>query len=177
MTGGFWVFGYGSLMWKPGFPFVERQTAVLAGHRRSFCLKSFRFRGTAAFPGLVLALEPKNGAVCHGVAYRVDAANAGATRAYLFDREMERDSYYERFENLTLSDNRRVRALCYVINPGNSDYLPGLSPDERAGIIAKAVGPSGSNRDYLFNTLKDLETLGLEDSEVETIAAKVRALL
>ncbi len=177
MSEEFWVFGYGSLMWKPGFPFVERCKAELANHRRNFCLKSVRFRGTHEYPGLVLALEPKDGAMCQGVAYRVSASDASETRAYLEDREMDRGSYFETFQTLELEDKRRVDALCYVINPDNQDYIRDLSFDEKAHIIATAVGPTGTNRDYLFNTLNDLRKMSLADPEVESLAERVAALL
>jgi len=177
MSKEFWVFGYGSLMWKPGFPFVERCKAELVDHRRSFCLKSVRYRGTHEYPGLVLALEPKRGAICHGVAYRVGVADAEETRVYLKDREMDRGSYFEQVQHLKLADERSVEALCYVINPDNSDYLRDLTFEEKAHIIATAVGPTGTNRDYLFNTLKDLQGLELSDPEVEALAKQVAMLL
>ncbi len=177
MSKEFWVFGYGSLMWRPGFSFVERSVAELADHRRSFCLKSVRYRGTFENPGLVLALEPLAGTCCRGVAYRVSAADADETRAYLREREMDRGSYYEKFQPLKLGDDRQVEALCYVINPDNPDYFRDLSLDEKARIIATAAGPAGTNRDYLFNTRNDLQEMLVEDYEVENLAAKVGALL
>jgi len=177
MSKEFWVFGYGSLMWKPGFPFVERCVAELAHHRRSFCLKSVRYRGTEEYPGLVLALEPKRDAVCRGVAYRVSASDAVETRAYLQDREMDRGSYFEQFQRLRLADERNVDAICYVINPNNPDYLHHLTFEEKAHIIATAVGPTGTNRDYLFNTLRDLQEMSLDDAEVEQLSERVRFLL
>lgn len=160
-------------MWRPGFPYVERSVAELRDHRRSFCLKSVRYRGTLENPGLVLALEPKAGALCRGVAYRVGAADAVSTRAYLREREMDRGSYHEQFQTLNLADGKQVEALCYIINPENPDYHRDLSLDEKARIIATAVGPAGSNRDYLFNTLNDLQEMLVEDSEVEVLAEKV----
>jgi len=176
MSEEFWVFGYGSLMWRPGFAYVERSVAELAHHRRSFCLKSVRYRGTHENPGLVLALEPKTGALCRGVAYRVGATDATQTRAYLQDREMDRGSYHEEFQALKLADGRRVEALCYVINPENPDYHYDMSLEQKAQIIATAVGPAGTNRDYLFNTLNDLQEMLVEDSEVEVLAEKVRQI-
>lgn len=160
-------------MWRPGFPYVERSVAELRNHRRSFCLKSVRYRGTHENPGLVLALEPKDGALCRGVAYRVGASDATSTRAYLREREMDRGSYREEFQSLTLSSGEQIEALCYIINPENPDYFRDMSVDEKAQIIATAVGPAGSNRDYLFNTLNDLKEMLVEDSEVEVLAAKV----
>ncbi len=176
MSSEFWVFGYGSLMWNPGFPYRERSVAELSDHRRSFCLASVRYRGTPEFPGLVLALEPHEGAVCRGVAYLVGAEHATETREYLQDRELDRGSYVETFNPMTLSDGRRVEALCYVINPVNGDYRRDLSLDEKARIIDKAVGPNGTNCEYLFNTQRDLQEMLVEDSEVERLAERVRAL-
>lgn len=169
----FWVFGYGSLMWKPGFPYLERAVATLPDHRRSFCLTSVRYRGTPEKPGLVLALEPKDGAICRGIAYRVCRTEAVETRKYLQDREMDRGSYYEVWNTLRLADDRRVEALCYVINPDNPDYLRHLTLEEKARIIATSEGPAGTNRDYLFNTFNDLREILVEDSEVEQLAARV----
>jgi len=176
MSDGFWVFGYGSLMWRPGFPYVERCVATLTDHRRSFCLKSVRYRGTFDYPGLVLALEPKKGTLCRGVAYRVCETTAIETRAYLRDRELDRGSYHEEFQPLVLADDRRVEALCYVINPDNPDYHRDLTLDQKAEIIAKAIGPAGANTDYLFNTHNDLKEMLVEDSEVEALARRVGAL-
>jgi len=176
MSEGFWVFGYGSLMWRPGFPFVERCAAKLADHRRSFCLDSVRYRGTHVKPGLVLALEPKQGMLCCGVAYRVGAKDAVETHAYLRDREMDRGSYFETFQTLELADNRRVEALCYVINPDNPDYRRDLSLEQKARIIAEAIGPAGANCDYLFNTHQDLKRMEVEDAEVDALVSRVKAL-
>lgn len=164
-------------MWRPGFPYEERCVAELADHRRSFCLKSVRYRGTLDNPGLVLALEPKQGALCRGVAYRVGAADAPETRAYLQDREMDRGSYYEEFQTLTLADDRRVEALCYIINPDNPDYFRDMTLDEKATVIATAIGPAGSNKDYLLNTYNDLKDMLVEDSEVEALVRRVTALM
>ena len=163
-------------MWQPGFRYQERCSAELPDHRRSFCLDSVRYRGTHEKPGLVLALEPKQGTLCHGIAYRVGAEDAVETHAYLRDREMDRDSYFETFQTLTLSDNRRVEALCYVINPNNPDYRCDLSLEQKAQIIAEAVGPAGANREYLFNTHKDLKGMLVEDPEVEALVERVTAL-
>jgi len=176
MSEGFWVFGYGSLMWRPGFPYVERCVAKLSDHQRSFCLKSVRYRGTFDYPGLVLALEPKQGTLCRGVAYRVSAQEAVETHAYLKDREMDRGSYFETYQTLTLADDRRVEALCYVINPDNPDYRRDLTLEEKAVIIAKAVGPAGANCEYLFNTHNDLKEMLVEDSEVEALVERVEAI-
>lgn len=178
MRDGFWVFGYGSLMWRPGFDYAERAHAELSDHHRSFCLDSVRYRGTPERPGLVLALEPKPGAHCRGVAYRVDRANSAAAIQYLREREMVTRSYHEKILPLTLIDNaRQVEAICYVIDQQHDQYRCGLSLDEKAQIIARSEGPAGPNAEYLFNTLEDLRAMQVKDDEIEYLAERVRTLL
>lgn len=177
MSEGFWVFGYGSLMWRPGFPYLERCVAELSDHRRSFCLDSVRYRGTPENPGLVLALEPKAGMRCRGVAFRVCETEAEETRAYLADRELVTRSYHEKHLPLRLEDGREIEGICYVIDQTHTQYRSDLSLDQKAQIIASASGPAGANSAYLFNTYKDLKTMLVEDSEVEALVERVCALL
>src|SRR5690349_2563312 len=80
-----WVFGYGSLIWKPGFEFVEQRPARLIGEHRSLCIYSMVHRGTPEKPGLVLGLD--RGGACQGVAFRVARKQRDATVAYLRERE------------------------------------------------------------------------------------------
>lgn len=175
---GFWVFGYGSLMWRPGFEYAERVHAELADHHRSFCLDSIRYRGTPERPGLVLALEPKKHATCKGVAFRVSAENAPEAYIYLREREMVTRSYHEKVLPLTLADSgETVEAICYVIDQQHDQYRCDLSTEEKAAIIAHAHGPAGPNPEYLFNTLEDLRAMQVKDPEIEHLAQLVRALL
>lgn len=177
MSEEFWVFGYGSLMWRPGFRHVERCVAELPDHRRSFCLDSIRYRGTPEKPGLVLALEPKAGTLCRGVAYRVAAEDAVETRDYLRKRELVTGSYHEKLLPLVLLDRpHTVEALCYVIDQTHPQYRRDLSLEEKAQIIAGATGPAGPNPEYLFNTLNDLRDMLVEDSEIERLAERVAIL-
>ncbi len=135
-----WVFGYGSLVWNPGFDAVERVIARLPDYHRSFCMRSIHHRGTDDLPGLVLALDASPGALCQGVALRADPAEAEDVLAYLRERELISSAYLERMLEIDLTDGRRVEAVTYVIDPDHVQYCGGLDLEEQAGIIARAVG-------------------------------------
>lgn len=171
--GGFWVFGYGSLMWNPGFDFAERREAALPGYHRSFCLWSVRYRGTPARPGLVVALAAREGAETHGVAYRVAPEQAATARAYLLKREMVSNAYREQRLPLKLLCGRRCaqEALAYVIDQRHAQYAGGLTLRQQAAVIAESHGPAGPNREYLFNTLAQLRAMGLEEEELGELSA------
>lgn len=171
---GFWVFGYGSLIWRPGFEFVERRRARLDGFRRAFCLRSIRYRGTPEAPGLVLALDRRAGASCEGVAFRVAPEAAEEARAYLRFREMDTDSYLETFQTVHIADHGPSPALCYVINEAHEHYAL-LTLEEQAEIILRSQGPAGPNREYLHNTVSHLRELGVEDEELEALDRLVQA--
>lgn len=172
-----WVFGYGSLIWQPGFDFDDRRLAVLAGYRRAFCMTSIVYRGTPEAPGLVLALDADPVGRCAGVAYHVPAATAAATHAYLRERELVSYAYDEARVPLVLDDGRTVEAVAYVSNPAHPQYAGGLTLDEQAEVIARARGPRGPNADYLLNTVESLTALGLDDPDLARLAALVRARL
>ncbi|MGL6210671.1 MAG: gamma-glutamylcyclotransferase [Paracoccaceae bacterium] len=173
----FWVFGYGSLIWDPGFPVAERVVARATGWHRSFCMRSIHHRGSIADPGLVLALDAQAGAVCDGVAFRVDPGAEAATLAALRARELVSSAYLEKTLPLTLSDGRQVDALTYVIDPDHTQYCGGLPLAEQAAIIARAHGGRGANRDYLFATADHLADLGLADADLAWLSQRVRDLL
>jgi cation transport protein ChaC len=170
-----WVFGYGSLIWNPGFPFAENRLARLQGFRRAFCLRSIRYRGTPESPGLVLALDPAEGAECRGVAFRAEPGREAEVRAYLRWREMATDSYLETFQTVDLEGETPVRALAYVMDVAHEQYAR-LEIAEQAEIIARSHGPAGANRDYLHRTAEHLRELGLEDPEMETLDGLVRRM-
>ncbi|MFV0473135.1 MAG: gamma-glutamylcyclotransferase [Pikeienuella sp.] len=161
-----WVFAYGSLMWKPGFRHVERRRARLPGYRRRFCLDSITYRGTPEFPGLVLALDEDEVAGCEGIAYRVPAGEREETHAYLRARELVTYSYLERFLPVALDGGEEVEALAYVIDHAHRQYHGGLTLAQQAAVIARAVGPAGSNAEYLENTVTHLAEMGVEDEEI-----------
>ncbi len=173
---GLWVFGYGSLMWDPGFVPAERQVARLRGWHRSFCMRSIHYRGTPEVPGLVLALDQAAGADCAGVAFGVAETDAPATLAYLRARELISDAYLEHRLPVTLTDGRSVTAVTYVIDRAHDQYCAGLTLDEQAVIIARARGQTGSNADYLWNTVAHLTALGIADPDLDALAARVGAL-
>ncbi|MEL6517104.1 MAG: gamma-glutamylcyclotransferase [Pseudomonadota bacterium] len=171
-----WIFGYGSLMWDPGFPLDERQIARLRDFGRSFCMRSIHHRGTEADPGLVLALDPHPGAACEGLALRVQTGAEEATLAYLRERELISSAYVEQEVTVRLEDGRQVQAVTYVVDTDHVQYCGGLDLETQAGIIAHAVGGRGPNTEYLFNTVAHLEDLGIADEELSWLARRVRAI-
>ncbi len=225
--GDIWVFGYGSLMWHPCFPFVEAAPAHLYGYHRAFCLFSEHYRGTPERRGLVLGLD--RGGSCRGRAFRVAATEAEAAMDYLLKREMfghAVDVYALKWLRVALGSARTggsstddnagtnsspslrgpstnsgggrgspektptesraanppldlppagrgerrlspgttvVRAACFVVNPAHDHYAGKLSLERIAKIVAGASGQSGSNREYLANTIAHLDELGIAD--------------
>ncbi|NHB76554.1 gamma-glutamylcyclotransferase [Rhodobacter calidifons] len=170
-----WVFGYGSLIWDPGFPVAERRIARADGWHRSFCMRSIHHRGTVASPGLVLALDRADGASCTGVALRVAPGEEAATLAALRERELVSSAYLEKVLPVA-TDTGVLEALTYVIDPDHAQYCGGLALEEQAQIIARASGGRGANRDYLWSTAAHLAELGIADPDLEWLAARVRDL-
>lgn len=172
-----WVFGYGSLIWDPGFAPVETARAWVSGYARSFCLRSIQHRGTAALPGLVLGLDETPNAECSGLALRIADAHHDEVLAYLRARELVTEAYREAILPLRLEDGRRVEALAYVMRRDHVQYAGGLDLAEQARIIARAQGARGPNADYLFNTAAHLTQIGLADTVMDDLTAEVRKLL
>ena len=173
-TGDLWVFGYGSLMWRPGFEFKERISARLVGLHRALCVFSFVHRGTPERPGLVLGLD--RGGMCRGVAYRVAAGRRGETIAYLRAREQVTSVYLETMRRIELEDagRRRVRALCYVVDRRHAQYAGRLTMAESLHLIRQGHGTSGANPDYVVETVRALEALGYREGELHRLAAHLR---
>jgi glutathione-specific gamma-glutamylcyclotransferase len=169
-----WVFGYGSLIWDPGFPVAERRIATLQGWHRSFCMRSIHHRGTLGHPGLVLALDRDDRASCTGVAFRVEPGAEADTLFALRERELVSSAYLEKVLPVT-SDAGLLDALTYVIDPDHVQYCH-LDREEQASIIARAFGGRGANRDYLWSTAAHLAELGIADADLEWLAERVRAL-
>jgi cation transport protein ChaC len=169
-----WVFGYGSLIWDPGFPVAERRIATLQGWHRSFCMRSIHHRGTVDSPGLVLALDRDEGASCTGVAFRVAPGHEPATLTALRERELVSSAYLELTLPVTTPEGP-LEALTYVIDPDHVQYCH-LGLEEQARIIATAIGGRGANRDYLWSTTTHLHDLGIADPDLDWLAAKVRDL-
>ncbi len=171
-----WVFGYGSLIWHPGFAYRDRKVATLRGYHRSFCMRSIHHRGTQDDPGLVLALDEAQDSACLGLAFEVEPGDWDQTLAYLRERELISSAYVERDLTVTLGDGREVCALAYVIDADHVQYCGGLPLDEQARIIARAVGGRGPNTEYLFNTTENLAELGIDDPDMRWLSERVREL-
>lgn len=177
MTETLWIFGYGSLIWNPGFDPAERVLARAAGWHRSFCMRSLHHRGTPERPGLVLALDAAPAAACAGLAFAVRRGQEDPVLEALRERELVSAAYLEQRLDIRLADGRQVQALTYVIDPDHGQYCGGLDLEEQARIIAQAVGGRGPNAEYLFNTAAHLHELGIADADLDWLAARVRALL
>jgi glutathione-specific gamma-glutamylcyclotransferase len=165
-----WVFAYGSLMWRPGFEFIERAQARLLGAHRALCVYSYVHRGTPERPGLVLGLD--FGGRCRGIAYRVEAAQRAATIAYLRKREQVTSVYRETMRPIWVegSPERRVTALCYIVDRGHPQYAGRLSLEQQLHHVRQGHGISGANRDYVVATIAALEQLGYRDTELHLLA-------
>lgn len=173
----FWVFGYGSLMWDPGFQPVETVKARLTGYARKFCLRSTRYRGTEESPGLVLGLDEDRRAICSGLAMRIPEDRHDEIMDYLRERELDTGAYREMVLPLVLEDGRRIEAVAYVMQRDHWQYAGGLCVREQAQIIAHAAGGRGPNADYLFNTARHLAEIGLADEALDQLSDDVRRLL
>ncbi len=171
---GRWVFGYGSLMWRPDFAYAERMGAVLQGRRRVFCIYSVHHRGTPARPGLVLGLA--EGGSVRGVAYRVAEVDWAQVYAYLREREQPTETYVESRARIGLADGRRVEALTFISDTEHPQWAGALDLDAQARLIAGAQGLSGRNVDYLRDLVHHLREADAHDQEMEALLVKVERL-
>ena len=167
-----WVFGYGSLLWRPAFTSVEHRLATLNGYHRRFCLVMKRFRGTEECPGLMLALD--RGGLCRGMVYRLDPMSAETDLAGLWKREMVTGGYRPRWSAVK-TEGGPVRAITFVANRANERYLKPHSMDYAAEMIARACGPVGTNAEYLHATHEHLLGLGISDKGLAQLDRLVRA--
>ena len=173
-----WVFGYGSLMWRPGFPFIERRTAVLHGRRRAFCIYSVHHRGTYERPGLVLGLAP--GGAVRGVVYRVAEADWPEVYAYLREREQPTETYFEawsdlRIDGVQVENGGKVTSLVFLSDMKHNQWAGALTLEQQADLIAGATGLSGRNIDYLRDLVLHLREDGVRDQAMETLLKMVEA--
>ena len=173
MSNELWVFGYGSLMWRPGFAFAERVAATLPGRRRAFCIFSVHHRGTYERPGLVLGLAP--GGSVRGKAYRIAPADWAEVYAYLLEREQPTETYVEARRFVRLADGRRVEALVFLSDVHHPQWAGALSLERQAELIAGATGLSGRNVDYLRDLVEHLEAEGVRDRVMQALLALVEA--
>jgi glutathione-specific gamma-glutamylcyclotransferase len=168
-----WVFAYGSLMWNPEIAFAEARPGFLHGYHRSFCLYSRDYRGTPKRPGLVLGLD--RGGSCRGIAYRLPSDRLGETLDRIWAREMTGEVYRMRRVTVRTPQGPMAAYAC-IVRRASPDYAGRLTLDEVAKVLADAVGGRGSGRDYLANTVRHLEELGLRDGSLHRIAARVAGL-
>jgi glutathione-specific gamma-glutamylcyclotransferase len=166
--GEFWVFGYGSLMWRPGFDHLGGQRARLFGYHRSLCLESRVHRGSPTRGGLVLALD--KGGSCVGIAYQVDVSKRNEVIDYLRARELVTSAYLEREVFIRLACGRTVQAITYIMDRRHKQYAGSMSAEEAAMRVAGAVGISGANEDYVLNAVNHLKELGIRDHWLEDVA-------
>jgi cation transport protein ChaC len=168
--GDLWVFGYGSLMWRPGFEFLEQVPARLIGEHRALCVYSFDHRGTPEKPGLVLGLD--RGGACRGIAFRVAAQHHNHTVQYLRSREQTTNVYREVTRSVWLENEarQRVSALAYVVDRGHVQYAGRLSLAEQLRHVQQGHGRSGNNRDYVLSTAKSIEAQGFRDQQLHQLA-------
>ena len=169
-----WVFGFGSLMWRPGFAFVERQAATLHGRRRAFCIYSVHHRGTPERKGLVLGLAP--GGAARGAAYRVAEKDWSDVYAYLKEREQPTETYVEAAVHVRLADGRRVKALGFLSDTAHPQWAGALTFEEQARLIAGSQGLSGRNIDYLRDLVEHLRLDGVRDRGMERLLTRVEQL-
>ena len=168
------MFGYGSLMWRPGFGYVEKARARLRGRRRAFCIYSVYHRGTYERPGLVLGLAPGGSVI--GAAYRVEDADWGEIYAYLREREQPTETYVEARRMVTLADGRRVSALTFLSDRDHPQWAGVLPLEVQARLISGATGLSGRNIDYLRDLVRHLTAAGVRDGFMERLLGAVEAL-
>ncbi|WP_192251506.1 gamma-glutamylcyclotransferase [Mesorhizobium silamurunense] len=176
--GDFWVFGYGSLIWRPGFAHVETRRARLYGYRRSLCVYSFVHRGTRERPGLVLGLD--RGGSCIGLAFRVPGDLRNEVLSYLRERELVTSVYLERSLDVRLDGNGAagtgggtVEAVAYIVDRAHEQYAGGLDANHAAKVVRGAVGQSGRNEDYVLSTVEHLKALGIRDHWLEEVGRRV----
>ena len=174
MAADLWVFGYGSLMWRPGFPYAEAIPAHLEGAHRSLCVYSVVHRGAPGRPGLVLGLDV--GGACRGIAFRVEAGSVHRVRHYLRAREQVTSVYREVMRSVWLENaaRERVSALAYVVDRGHGQYAGRLSLAEQMRFVRQGHGQSGANRDYVIATVKAIEAEGFRDTQLHQLALMLR---
>jgi len=169
-----WVFAYGSLMWRPGFDFLERRQARLVGAHRALCVFSFVHRGTPQTPGLVLGLD--HGGNCRGVAYRVAGEKCADTLRYLRAREQVTFVYRETWRTVWLDDDPQqgVHALCYMVDRGHRQYAGRLTLEKQLHFVRQGHGRSGNNRDYVLAAVKEIEAQGYRDEALHLLAERLK---
>jgi len=162
-----WIFGYGSLMWRPDFPYLEALPGLLYGYHRALCVVSTVYRGTAEKPGLVLGLD--RGGSCRGRVFRLAPDDVTPVMEYLHEREMPTNVYDPKFLPVRLGDGRRIAAYTFIVRRDHVQYAGVLEMVEQARLVAQGVGPNGLALEYLGNTLEHLDDLGIREGRLHKI--------
>lgn len=168
----FWIFGYGSLMWRPGFAYQRSEPARIHGYHRSLCVYSYVHRGTPDQPGLVLGLD--RGGSCHGMAFSVAGDAWTETIAYLRAREQVTSVYVEKQKAVTLvRSGKPVEAITYVVDRAHKQYTGVLDDDARERHVRLGQGISGHCMDYVLNTVAHLRDMKIHDPALERLALRL----
>lgn len=171
--GGVWVFGYGSLIWRPDFAYIDSQLAVLSGYQRRFCQASHDHRGTVELPGRVVTLASTPNAMCIGMAFLLAEPSADSLAAL---EVREQDGYQRTRVSLSLGNDANVQGVTWIASPGNPSWRGNESLNEVATLIATRRGPSGANWEYLFELERALQELRIRDDHVAELSDRVKAL-
>lgn len=172
-AGDVWLFGYGSLLWKPGFEYIESRMATVSGWHRSFCIRVARFRGTRDLPGLMMALD--RGGQCRGKVFRIPADQAAQALNELFRRELvvKPPGTPPRWLTARTDEGTPLSAISFVVDRRSPFYSGALAPEEVADVVARAAGHWGSCAEYLHHTVAHLEALGIRDRHLWHLQALV----
>ena len=163
-----WVFGYGSLIWNPGFAHVSAQQGLLKGAHRSLSIVSHHHRGTVEQPGLVFGLT--RGGSCRGMVFEVADADWPQVYAYLQEREQVTAVYRDVTRPVHLADGRTIGALAFLVDERHEQFAGRLSLDQQLAMVRSGVGLSGRNIDYVLNTARHLRELGIRDRQLMALA-------
>lgn len=163
-----WVFGYGSLIWNPGFPHVSAQQGLLRGAHRSLSIVSHHHRGTIEQPGLVFGLT--RGGSCRGMVFEVAHSDWPQVYAYLQEREQVTAVYRDVLRPVRLADGRAVSALAFLVDERHEQFAGHLDLDQQLAMVRAGVGLSGRNIDYVLNTARHLDELGIRDRQLMALA-------
>lgn len=167
MQQSYWVFGYGSLIWNPGFDFINNLEAQLLGAHRCLCIYSHHHRGTKKNPGLVFGL--RRGGSCLGMAFQIAPKNWQKTIDYLREREQVTKVYKEAMRQIVLKNGQKTCALTYLANESHAQYAGELAIGEQLSLIKNASGVGGKNIEYVINTARHLREMNIKDKRLEKL--------